>query len=88
MLAHSFADQISMDAHPAIQVPRWLWSLFSMARVTLLLVAAILSHSLGPVIKILSSVAAGVALGLMGFRKGSLSQSGNANLGPSKAMPL
>ena len=58
------------------QVPEWLWSVISIARLSAVLAAAIYAHSCGPVLQIISSVGAGTALGFLGYRKGSLSASG------------
>lgn len=64
------------SARPRREVPEWLWSGISIARLSAILAAAIYAHSCGPVVQILSSVGAGAALGALGYRKGSLSASG------------
>ena len=59
-----------------VQLPAWLRSALGALRTAVLLGAAVLCHMHGPALQVGSAIFVGAALGLSGYRKGSLSASG------------
>ena len=71
-----------------VQVPQLVRLAMSAVRTAVLLAAAVLCHAYGPAVQIGSAIIVGGAIGYSGYRKGSLSASGDQFATPTTASLL